>query len=526
VSPRPALPALLALAACLGCADPPPPSVREGQVVDDVPRADPDDAFDRPDAGLAPLGSTGLPRYDLSFTLPYNGPEQTFLVEVQPRAGRLDVHFSIDTTGSFGGEIEALKRTLHNTVIPRLRERVDNLAIGVSRFADFPLRPFGLPGDRPYDLLSPITTDFDRATRAVFTLDRPLQNGGDIPEAWIEALYQIGTGQGLTTGMATLDPFRPRPEVAGSGTVGGVGFREGSARVVVNVTDAPSHDPYDYTTAVPGTHTLEQAAEALRRVNARMIGIASGEPARAQLQALAAATGAVVPPEAGRCTTGLRGMSRAPVGGQCPLVFDIAADGTGLGDATADAIVRFLDTLAFTTVTGGVENDPRGFVQRIEAASAVVPDGTAQPRREDRQPAGSPDGTPDTFVDVTSRARLTFRVHVRNTRAPEQERPQLFYVRVVLLGDGLVVGERTLRIIVPEGPKPDSGLDVARDLAALDTPPDVAPDVTADVAPDRAPDDVADPPDAAADAPAAPDTADEAPPPGDDAGPDDATGAR
>lgn len=513
-----------------GCADPIPPSAG-GQPIDDVGRVDPpaDVIFD---AEPAPLGSPGLPRYDLSFTLPYNAPAQTFTVDVQPRAGRLDVHFSIDTTGSFGGEISALKSSLQNNVVPRLRERVTNLAIGVSRFADFPIRAFGLPGDRPYDLLTPVTTDLDRATRAVFTLDRPLQNGGDIPEAWIEALYQIGSGQGLTTGMATLDPFRPRPDVPGSGTLGGVGFREGAARVVVNVTDAPSHDPYDYGTIIPGTHTLDQAAEALRRVNARMIGIASGEPARAQLQTLAIATGAVVSPESGRCATGARGMTRAPVAGQCPLVFDIASDGTGLGDTVIDAITRFLDTLAFRTVTGATENDPRGFVSRIEALSATAPAGTPEPRREDRQPAGALDGVADTFTEVTTRTRLTFRVHVRNTRAPEQEYPQLFYVRVVLLGDGLVVGERVLRIIVPEGPKPDSGLDVARDLSAADAPTDTAADTPLDAPVDTAADTPIDavnepaapadvtPVDAADDAsPDAPPTPDDLPP-GDDAGVD------
>lgn len=492
---------LSAFAAVLGCADSLPPSVG-GQTVDDVPRYDPpaDVVYD---AEPPPLGSPGLPRYDLSFTLPYNGPEQTFTVDVQPRAGRLDVHFSVDTTGSFGGEISALKTSLQNAVIPQLRERVTNLAIGVSRFADFPIRSFGLPGDRPYDLLSPVTTDLDRATRAVFTLDRPLQNGGDIPECWIEALYQIGTGQGLMTGMATLDPFRPRPDVPGSGTLGGVGFREGAARVVVNVTDAPSHDPFDYGTIIPNTHTLDQAAEALRRVNAHVIGIASGEPARAQLQTIAIATGAVVSPENGRCATGARGMTRAPVAGQCPLVFDISADGTGLGDTVIDAITRFLDTLAFRTVTGATENDPRGFVGRIEALSAAAPTGAPEPRREDRQPAGALDGVPDTFTDVTTRTRLTFRVHVRNTRAPEQEYPQLFYVRVVLLGDGLVVGERVLRIIVPEGPKPDSGVDVTRDLPTADAPADAAADAAADAPadfPGEGPSDVANEPDAPADA--------------------------
>jgi hypothetical protein len=116
-------------------------------------------------------------------------------------------------------------------------------------------------------------------------------------------------------------------------------------------------------------------------------------------------------------------------------------------------------------------------------------------------------------------------VHVRNTRAPEQEYPQLFYVRVVLLGDGLVVGERVLRIIVPEGPKPDSGVDVPRngapDVAPVDAPGDLPADLPAPVDAPAIDAPAADADDAAPDAPpdAAPDAPDDLPP-ADDGGVD------
>ncbi len=443
-----------------------------GQSVDDVPPIDVPILFGGDasfDGALPPRGVNPYPRYDVTYVLARNDPEQTFTFEVQPRAGRLDVHFSVDTTGSFGGEIQTLKANLQDTLIPQLRTRVSDLAIGVSRFADFPVRPFGLATDRPYDLLTPVTTDFFLVTSAVFNLDRPLQNGGDVPEASIEALYQIATGVGFLGPInGNIDRFTPRLDLPGSGSVGGVGFRNGSARVVVNVTDAPSHDPIDYGSMVPGTHSLDQAATALRAINARMIGIASGEPARPQLEALAIATGAVVPAVGSRCVTGIGGISRPAVGGACPLVFDIGSDGSGLAFTVLDAITRFLDSLAFGTVAGGVENDPRGFVSSVEALSAIAPDGVDLPRREDRLPAGSLDGVPDTFTAVSTRTRLTFRVHVRNTSVDSLEQPQLFFVRVVFSGDDVVLGDRIVRIIVPEGPKPDSAVDVSRDRASVD----------------------------------------------------------
>jgi hypothetical protein len=449
-----------------------------GQPIDDVPPLDIPMLFGRDvyeEGALPPRGVNPYPRHDVTYVLAQGDPEQSFTLDVEPRAGRLDVHFSIDTTGSFGGEIQSLKANLQETLIPRLRMRVSDLAIGVSRFADFPVRPFGLQGDRPYDLLTPITTDFNRVAVAVFNLDRPLQNGGDVAEASVEALYQIGTGAGLAgpTG-GSIERFTPRPEVAGSGAVGGVGFRSGSARVVVHVTDAPSHDPIEYGALVPGTHTLAEAASALRANGVRVIGIASGEPARPQLEALAAATGAVVAPEGGRCVTGLGGMTRVATSGACPLVFDIGSDGSGLTFSVLDAITRFLDSLAFRTVGSGVENDPRGFIAGVEALSAVVPAGLAEPRREDRQPVGALDGVVDTFAEVSTRTRLTFRVRVRNTRVPSLEMPQLFFVRVTLVGDGVVLGDRVVRVIVPEGPKPDSAVDVSRDRASVDTADDAA----------------------------------------------------
>ncbi len=452
------------------CSDPRPPSI-VSQPVDDVP------AYDTPffvsdavaDGTLAPRGINPYPRYDLTYVMAQNDPAQSFTLDVEPRAGRLDVHFSIDTTGSFGGEIQALKLSLQDTLIPRLRERVSDLAIGVSRFADFPVRPFGLNGDRPYNLLTPITTDFYRVAQAVFSLDRPLQNGGDVPEASIEALYQIGSGEGLVNaGREVITHFTPWPDAIDSGDVGGVGFRANSARVVVHVTDAPSHDPADYGILVPGTHTLDQAAAALRAVNARVIGIASGDAARPQLEALAVGTGATVVTESGRCATGLRGSARPAVGGVCPLVFDIGADGTGLADSVLDAITRYLDSLAFRTVSGATENDPQGFITGIEALSAMTQDGVMAPRREDRFPTGAPDGVADTFAEVATRTRLTFRVNVQNTRVASLEMPQVFFVRVTLVGDGVVLGDRVVRIIVPEGPKPDSAVDVSRDRASVD----------------------------------------------------------
>ena len=64
-------------------------------------------------------------------------------------------------------------------------------------------------------------------------------------------------------------------------------------RQVINVTDAPSHEPADYGDSVPGTRSTQAAGAALQVIGARMIGIASGEGSREQMEAIAVRTGAV-----------------------------------------------------------------------------------------------------------------------------------------------------------------------------------------------------------------------------------------
>lgn len=441
---------------------------------DAAPRVDAGDPFSQRDAGAPMVGSrppSAYPAYDLTLTLPFRAEARSFEVTVEPRASRLDVHFNVDTTGSFSGEIANLKSSLGNFVIPRLRERANDLALGVSRFGDFPVSPFGFRTDRPYDLLAPITTDFSRALGAVNGLDQPLQNGGDIPESWLESLYQVASGTGLRNSAFTIPEFRVPSAATGASSPGGAGFRAGAARVVVNITDAPSHTPSSYGEAVPGTRTLDQTVEALRASSIRLIGIASADGGRAQMERLAIGTGAVTPAVAGRCLTGIGGAARGAVGDRCPLVFDISSDGTGLGNAVVEAIVSFLDALAFSSVTAAAVSDPGGFVQAVHAIGASAPEGTALPEARDRLPPSMPDGLDDTFENVLTRTRLTFRIVARNTSVPESEFPQLFFARVQLVGDGVVVGERTIRIIVPEGPKRDAGPDAVSDATAFSDAP-------------------------------------------------------
>lgn len=406
--------------------------------------------------------------------LPYFGAPVDEPLEVEGEVGRLDVFFSIDTTGSFGGEIDNLQAELRSRIVPALRARVTDVAFGVGRFEDFPSPPYGDVGDRPFALGTAITTDENRITSAVAALDQPLGNGGDVPESGAEALYQIATGEGYGRYVAPWSG----DAAPGGGTLGGVGFREDALRVVVHATDAPTHEPDDYGTAFPGTRSSAEAIEALRALDVRVLGISSAAPARRDLETIAVGTGAVTDPVDGACPTGVDGAPRPPVAGACPLVFDIHADGSGLGEAIVDAIAGLLATVRYDQVWGE-SDDAIGFVRSIEAVGATPPEGIGAPGRGDLRPAG--DGIDDTFLGVGPGTRLRFRAVLRNETIAPADYDQIFNFTLRVVGDGVTLLSRTIRVIVPRG-RLDAGAPGAVDAEAPGAADAGAPDAGADAA--------------------------------------------
>jgi len=401
-----------------------------------------------------PDGGARLPPVDREIVLEYFGDPVEQDLEVAGGVGTLDVFFSIDTTGSFGGEIDELQSTLRSFILPQLRDRVASVRLGVGRFEDFPAAPWGGPEDLPFRLLTPITDQDSRVASAVASLDQPLGNGGDIEEASAEALWQIATGEGYRDLV---------PAYRGDG-LGGVGFREDALRAVVHVTDAPTHEPEDYGAVFEGTHSVGEATEALRANGVRVLGIASGAGARRHLETVAIGTGAVTEPIGGLCPTGIDGTDVAPRDDVCPLVFDVNSDGTGVGATIVDAIVGLLSTVQYEEVWAETD-DGIGFVRTIEAVEADPPPGVDPPGVADRRPPG--DGIDDTFTDVGPGTRLAFRAILRNETIPPADYDQFFNLVLRVVGDGVTLLSRTIRVIVPRG-RLDAG---APDAGALDAGP-------------------------------------------------------
>src|SRR5690349_15283968 len=85
-----------------------------------------------------PLDGSSTPSpLDYVFILPYQDPEQQKPLDFSTDVGIGDIEISMDTTGSMGQEIQALKTSMAS-VITNDSAEIPNTASGVNRFEDYP----------------------------------------------------------------------------------------------------------------------------------------------------------------------------------------------------------------------------------------------------------------------------------------------------------------------------------------------------------------------------------------------------
>lgn len=438
------------------------------------------------------------PQQDFFFVLPYQDPAGVAAkpLDFGTQIPSLDVFFLMDTSGSMFGEISNLQTALTGTIVPGVQAQVPNTQFGVGSYEDFPVLPYGsLSGsacgrntnpnpDQPLHVFQAITNTISAVQAAVgmYSMgNAPIGCGQDWPEAAIEAIYQVATGQGLSTPAPTSVP------------AGGVGFRAETMPVIVTITDAMSHAPgetaacvgagindsVNYTGAVAQVaHTRAQAKTALGNICARSVGVASIEPTlpanctgQADLEDFATATGARVPPSAwdvparpagcaaGQCCTNANGTGRAPdAQGLCPLVFRTDQNGTGLGNHIVTGI-KMLTRFATFDVTSdrqGVTTDVDGNAlpaphTTADFIKAVVPTGFMLPPPPPTLPNPTFDAT--TFFNVTPGTRVQFDVQALNDFLPQTQNAQIFQATIrVLAGGCTALDQREVLILVPPNP--------------------------------------------------------------------------
>ncbi len=406
---------------------------------------------------------SGIPAEDFFFILPYLDPPENEPLEFATDIVRADVFFAMDTTASYGGEIANLQTAL-GTLLGAITAAIPDAYFGVGRVEDFPVSPVGSPGDVPFALLTGMTDDSSGAvTAAVNALD-PAAGGGDIPESSMEALYQIATGAGFSSGGTSY--VAPVDCTGLAGSLGGACFRAGALPIVVLITDAPFHLPADYTgLGIAGTHGTGMTSTALGALGAKVIGIASNGAARADLEYFAYATATWLPPEAlgglpgdTTCLTGLAGATHpVAANGNCPLVFDVDETGAGLGATIEDAILGLaqlgtidvsVDMIGETASVNLVGAPAAPFLLAPGTTSADFINGITP------VPPPPPGATifGDEFRGVTPGALVTFDVEAENDFVMSLPEPLLFHVTIRVIGDGITVLEVGYEVPDPQPP--------------------------------------------------------------------------
>jgi hypothetical protein len=177
-------------------------------------------------------------------------------------AGKVDIFFLTDDTGSMGGVINNVRSTASG-LLSDLNSRFADAAFGAGSYDGDPRE--GVPIASPpatnltaaYSRQAAITTNTATVLAGINTW--AAGGGGDGPEANFFALHQVATQGGSTDGVGTTDP--------GLSTGLSTGWRAGAQPVIVWFGDVSSH-----------TTTVDQAEAiaALQANNVIVVGMNSG----------------------------------------------------------------------------------------------------------------------------------------------------------------------------------------------------------------------------------------------------------
>jgi hypothetical protein len=397
----------------------------------------------------------------------------------------MDVFFNVDTTGSMDAVITSLQTALSSTVLPGIRAVVADTQFGVGAFEDFPVAPYGesscsygaLGGpDQPFELFQAVTGDLTAVQTALNDLalaGNAIGCGNDSPESAIEAMYQIATGAGLTGPAPTLVP-------AATTGIGGAAFRPETLPVIVNFTDAVSHDAdpsacggVTYAGAVlAAAHGLAATMTAVRGICGRVVQISSSTVAACSSVsdgvAWNEATGAVVPPEAwdvgtrpagcapGQCCTGVSLAGVAPRAGVCPLTYLISAGGAGGGAAVTSAVelaARFAPMTVTGVVVGVGQDEAGGALPGGTTTADFVASLTPASHGTSPIPGFVPTLTATEFQRVIPGTDVGLTVELFNDFVVQGAELRLFTATVQVLADGCrVLDRRPVSIVVPPAP--------------------------------------------------------------------------
>lgn len=367
-------------------------------------------------AGTDPRSAASfIPPTDFYVVLPHGDPPVVRELDFAARLGRGDIFFLVDTTGSMGTAITNVRSSLSTMIVPAVQAAIADVVMGVGDYRDFPVDPYGDPGDWAFTMRQAMTPD----VAAVQTALNALRAGGgnDGPESALEGLH------GAAVGGSCPDGF------------GQACFRNDSHPIIVLVTDAEMHNGPGGANAysgIAGAHTFTETVAALNARSVKVVGVAVDPApfpfpipvplaARPHLLELARGTSS-------RSLSGAETVYDAPGGSVSRAVVDGIADLVGATTQDVDSATRDDPSDA-----EGV--DARRFIQEV------------RPLRATR--ATRFDAT--TFYGVAGGTTITFQVTFGNDFFPARDHVTIFraYIDVREVTTGTVLDTRNVYIVVP-----------------------------------------------------------------------------
>lgn len=359
---------------------------------------------------------------NVPYMVDVNAPS-TLDIAFEPSLSVADVIFVVDNTGSMTDEIDTINSSIREILVPQIAAEIPGVKFAVASFGDFPLLPYGSSNDRPVTLRQSSTENLaaiEAATQAI-----QITNGGDDPEATVEALYQIATGEGLGS-------LVPKASCA-TGKRGLVCLDPETSPIALVFTDALFHNASGgargYVNVSPMPHSYDAMLGALNALDARVLGMFSGID------------------NDGSDLLKLVGDTQTLDANGNPIYYDIGTQGERLNNAVVDAIQKLvketpIDVDIVLEDLGDDGVDATKFVRNIDAYQ-VVPDDKAQA-----------DGA--VFRKVQPGVKVVFRLQLINDALVPKADAQVFPVRVTLRKNGITpMVVQLVNIVVPS----NSGTD-------------------------------------------------------------------
>ena len=257
----------------------------------------------------------------------------------------VDVCLLEDLTGSFTDDIGNLQTPgTAEAIFDAVTAASPDAQFAVTGFQDYPVDPYGIPGDFVYQRFSGMSASEAAWVAGINGLSIPSPfSGGDIPEAQYDAIVAAagpGTFNDPTVGEQPDCGWRADPNVT---------------HVLVVATDAEFHTP-------DGTHQNDSTSTiaALTAQDIRVIGL-EAPGAGSELDALAAATGGSVQP----LSSDGANIGAAIIAGLGNLEIEVAmatdcADPISVSFDPASQVVTSGDEAVFTETISVAADAPQG----------------------------------------------------------------------------------------------------------------------------------------------------------------------